>query len=68
MQKRDLAKKITAFLDRHAMERTRLGLEAANDSHLIHDILNGIRIPRRITVRKIEDYMASYGKRNGGRK
>lgn len=66
MQNRQLISKIRAFLDKHAMEPTRLGIEAANDSHLIHSILGGKRRPRRITVRKIEDFMKAY--KNGAKK
>ncbi len=58
----DLPSKITAFLNKHAMEPSRLGLDAANDSHLIHDILSEKRKPLRRTVRKIEDFMRGYGK------
>lgn len=62
----DLTNKITAFLDKHAKEPTWLGVKAAKDSHLIHDILAGTRKPRRATVRKIEDFMRTY--KNGKRK
>jgi hypothetical protein len=61
----DLANKITAFLDKHAMELTRFGQLATGDSHIAHDIMRGERKLRRATVRKIEDFMRAYkpGKR-----
>ncbi len=56
----NLPNKITAFLDRHAIEPTALGIAVSNDSHLILNILRGKRKPRRATVRKIEMYMRAY--------
>lgn len=51
-----LIERIDAFLDRHAMEATRFGTLALNDSHLVFDIRNGRKL-RRMTVRKIEQFM-----------
>lgn len=59
----NLANKITAFLDKHAMEPTRMGILVANDGHLIHDLFKAKRRLRRATVRKIEDFMRSYNPR-----
>ncbi|CAB4167891.1 hypothetical protein UFOVP868_63 [uncultured Caudovirales phage] len=51
-----LIDRINAFLDRHAMEATRFGTLALNDSHLVFDIRNGRKL-RRATVRRIEEFM-----------
>ena len=52
-----LIERIDAYLDLHAMEATRFGTLATNDSHLVFDIRNGRKL-RRVTVRKIEAFMA----------
>jgi hypothetical protein len=59
---RKLLTEINAFCARIGMQRTRFGLEAVNDGHLLTRLQAG-REPRRHTVERVRAFMKRNGKR-----
>ena len=53
---RKLLDEIHAYRARHGLDRTRFGILAANDGHLLPRLENG-REPRRSTVEKVRAFM-----------
>ena len=51
-----LLDEINAFRSRTGMERTRFGIEAVNDGHLLPRLQSG-REPRRATVERVRAFM-----------
>jgi hypothetical protein len=59
---RKLLNEINAFRTRIGMQRTRFGLEAVNDGHLLARLQSG-RQPRFDTIAKVRAFMKRNGKR-----
>ena len=59
---RKLLADIHAFRAKAGMERTRFGIEAVNDGHLLTRLQAG-REPRRATVERVRAFMRRNGKR-----
>jgi len=55
---RKLLDEINAYRTKHGLDRTKFGILAANDGHLLPRLENG-REPRRSTVEKVRAFMRS---------
>ena len=59
---RRLLDEISAYRARNNLDRTKFGILAANDGHLIPRLQSG-RLPRLTTIDKVRAYMSSGKKR-----
>lgn len=59
---RRLLDEINAYRARNDLDRTKFGILAANDGHLIPRLQSG-RLPRLTTIDKVRAYMSSGKKR-----
>jgi hypothetical protein len=55
---RKLLNEINAYRTKHGLDRTKFGILAANDGHLLPRLETG-REPRRSTVEKVRAFMRS---------
>lgn len=55
----DLLPEVEAFGAEHGLTATRVGILAASDPRIVHDMRNG-RLPRAKTCQRVREWMASF--------